>query len=220
MSKALTISTALILVLAFSMQSHADGKHKRHDSLSQKLEKTLASNPQTFQFTNVRDITISPAVASAGGAFLIRSKNGLDARMMVADLEPGHAYTFWWIIFNRPHKCAQTPCASADLMAASGAVHYASGAVAGENGTANASFSTDSGGPPDGAIGDPSLPEAGLRRDRGFKAEVHLVMVDHGIPNLADFTSEAPDSPGTWAWELTHPLPPGPTWVRAAIFVP
>jgi len=75
------------------------------------------------------------------------------------------------------------------------------------------------GGPPTGAPGNPNLPESGLTAGNGFAAEVHLVLVDHGIPTTADFLSEDPDVPGTWGWELTHPLPPGPDWVRGAIFL-
>ena len=184
------------------------------------LEKALAAKPETFQFTNIRDITVVPATGAPGGAFLIRSRNGLTARIMLTDLMPGHALTFWWILFNAPHLCAQTPCADTDLMTAGGAVHYASGSITSYNGTANATFSTTSGGPPEGAIGNPTLPERGLVMHNGFGVEVHLVVVDHGVAAVADFTSADPDVPGTWGWELTHPLPPGPPWIRAAIFLP
>ena len=188
--------------------------------LAEFIERSLATNPKTFQFTNIRDITVMPATGAAGGAFLIRSRNGLTARVMLTDLMPGHALTYWWILFNAPQLCAQTPCADTDLMTAGGAVHYGSGAITSYNGTANVTFSTDSGGPPEGAVGNPTLPERGLVMHNGFGAEVHLVVVDHGVPVAADFTSADPDVAGTWAWELTHPLPPGPDWIRAAIFLP
>jgi hypothetical protein len=218
--KRLTIATAALALLS-GILAHADGKRGKHaERLAEDLERALSSTPQRFQFANLRDISFgSEETPAAGGAFLIRSKNRLDARVMVADLTAGHAYTFWWIIFNDPGRCAQTPCAAADLMNARGAIHYASGAVAAANGVANASFSTNSGGPPDGAPYDTTLLKRGLATDHGFRAEVHLVLVDHGVPGLADFTSANPDVPGTWGWELTHPLPPGPTWVRAAIFL-
>lgn len=216
-----TILVAVPLLLATSGDARANGKRLGYEKqVAEHLERTLAAKPQTFQFTNLRNLSQGENVAAAGGASLVRSKNGLTARMMVADLMPGHAYTFWWIIFNDPDECAQTPCGAADLVAANGAVHYGSGAVSGENGAANVSFSTTSGGPPEGAIFNGALAQHGLMTDRGFLAEVHLVVVEHGVPSLADFNSSNPDVPGTWGWELTHPLPPGPAWIRAAIFLP
>lgn len=183
------------------------------------LEKILAAKPQTFQFTNLRDITTDPNPYgdAEGAAYLIRSKNGLTAKVMAADLEPGHPYTIWWIIFNKPGMCATNPCGAADLMAADGAVHYATGAVAGGTGELNAEFSTTSGGAPAGAVVNTTLPKTSLTANNGFNAEIHLVLVDHHDP--AALTEDL--NPGSWAWELTHPLPRNTTnWVRAAIFQP
>jgi hypothetical protein len=219
MRTAVTALATLFLALA-SSSARAGDTHNAFARFAEFLERVLASNPDTFQFTNLRNITVSPPVGAAGGASLVRSKNGLAARVMAADLTPGHAYTFWWIIFNHPEKCAQLPCQATDLINASGAIHYGSGAVASSDGAANVSFSTTSGGPPEGAIGNPSLPERGLMRDRGFAASIHLVIVDHGVPTVADLASGSPDAPGTWGWELTHPKPPGPAWVRVAVFEP
>jgi hypothetical protein len=223
MRTALKIFSALLLIFTGSSDARANDTSNPHTArFAEYLQKILASTPETFQFTSLLNISVSPPVGAEGGASLTRSKNGLTMRVMAADLEPGHAYTYWWVIFNDPSGCAQIPCNFPDLMtpAVRAAVHYGSGAVAGADGAANVSFSTTSGGPPAGAAGNPSLPERGLVTDRGFKAEVHLVIVDHGIPEVADLTSPNPDVAGTWAWELTHPRPPGPTWVRAAIFLP
>lgn len=208
------------VVLSTTARTGAHGSRDHAARLAERLERALVAKRQTFQFTHLRNITVDPAMAAAGGAFLIRSKNGLTAQVMAADLEPGHAYTFWWIIFNKPHLCAQAPCALSDRPTAGGATLYASGVVAGDNGTANVSFSTTSGGPPEGAEFAPALPAPGLMTNRGFRAEVHIVLIDHGIPTLPDLTSSEPDVPGTWAWELTHSLPFGPTWARAVIFRP
>lgn len=178
----------------------------------------LARTPEKFQFANMRDISIGLDAGAEGGAYLVRERNKISARVMAADLQPGHAYTFWWIFFNRPGLCASTPCADTDLMASRGGIHFGAGAIAGANGVANVSFSTQPFGPPTGAVFNPNLPRPGLMFDNGFNAEVHLVLVDHGIPSRADFNSADPDAPGTWAWELTHALPPGPSWVRAVVF--
>ncbi len=184
---------------------------------AEQLERTLAALPRTFQFTNLLDITTepNPPGPAAGGVYLIRSRNGLTANLMAAHLEPGHPYTVWWIIFNQPGACATTPCSAPDLMTAGGAVHYATGGVAGAGGELNLTFSTDSGGPPEGAAFNPTLPKTKLSKNAGFRAEVHLVLVDHHDP--AALTTGL--DPGSWAWELTHPLPRNTTnWVRAAIF--
>lgn len=209
-----------MLVWSMPALANTNSHGNPHARVAERIDSLIAHVPKTFQFTNVRNIALGPGVAAHGGASLIRSKNHLEARMMIADLEPGHAYSFWWIVFNAPRECASTPCADTDLMRARGGIHYASGAVAADYGVVNLTFTAAAGGPPEGAQGNPSLPERGLVRNRGFKAEVHLVAVDHGVPALADFGMEDPDIPGTWGWELTHALPPGPAWVRAAIFLP
>jgi hypothetical protein len=97
-------------------------------------------------------------------------------------------------------------------------VYHAAGVIAasdgGGGGVANVSFETRAGGPPAGAFVVPGLPAAGLKRDNGLKAEVHFLMIDHGVP-----TAGFPNVPGSWAFELTHPRPPGPHDVRAAAFM-
>lgn len=182
------------------------------------VERILAALPQTFQFTNLLDITTdpNPPGPAEGAAYLIRSRNGLTAQIMAAGLEPGHPYTVWWIIFNNPGACATSPCSAADLVTANGAIHYATGGVAGAGGELNLYFRTTSGGPPEGAAFNPTLPRTSLATNAGFRAEIHLVMVDHHDPAAL---TEGLDQ-GSWAWELTHPLPRNTmNWVRAAIFL-
>lgn len=220
----LGVTTAAFTILLIGMlqpfTAFANGNHQGAKHRAETLDRVLSHLPERFQFTNLRNIAVGPQVAAAGGASLIRSKNRVEARLMAADLNPGHAYTIWFIFFNKPAKCASTPCSDTDLATAAGAVHYGSGAIAGGNGTINVTLNAKAGGPPADAVGNPNLPKRGLVRNRGFKAEVHLVVVDHGIPMLADFSTQNPDTAGTWGYELTHALPPGPDWVRAAIFVP
>lgn len=188
--------------------------------LGEALERALAARPQSFQFTTLRNLTVQPPIGAEGAAFLIRSKNSLTAQIMAADLQPGHAYTFWWVIFNKPENCAGSPCALSDRATAEGATLYGSGGIAGANGALNVTFTTTSGGAPEGAQFATTLPQPSLMANRGFKAEVHLVTVDHGVPAASDLSVPDPDVPGTWAWELTHSLPFGPAWVRGAIFRP
>lgn len=209
------VTAGVLAALPASALATGNGPEVRAEA----LERALAALPRTFQYTNLVDITTAPNPPGPadGAAYLIRSKNGLSAKIMAADLEPGHPYTVWWIIFNKPYQCATTPCTGADLMNVDGAVHYATGGVAGDGGALNLYFSTTSGGPPEGAFFNPTLPKNSLTKNRGFKAEIHLVMVDHHDP---DALTTGPDGPGSWAFELTHPLPNNTTnWVRAAIFL-
>jgi len=175
---------------------------------------------RTFQSVNMANIANGmPFTPAKGAAFLTRSKNELQGRVMLADLIPGHAYTIWWFIFNQPKSCSTHPCTpGADFGPGDAAVYHATGVIAasdgGEGGVANVSFETSDGGPPTGAFVVPGLPAAGLKHDHGLKAEVHFLMIDHGVP-----TAGFPNVPGSWAFELTHPLPPGTHDVRAAAFL-
>lgn len=220
----MNISHIVFCALAFGFlhapSALANGKHNNEVRKAERIDRMLAQLPKSFQFTNLLDISLGPDVAAEGGVFLVRSKNRLEARIMAADLHAGNAYSLWFVFFNDPSKCTSSPCADTDLAGAGGAVHYGSGVIAGANGTINVTMNASAGGPSAGAAGNPTLPERGLVRNRGFKAEVHLLIVDHGRPMTADFSEEMPNIPGTWGWELTHPLPPGPSWVRAAIFKP
>ena len=193
---------------------------KPHVRLAERIDRTLTHTREIFQFTNLRDIAAGPGIAAEGGAYLVRSRHRVEAKLMAADLNPGHAYTIWFVFFNRPMACASSPCADTDLTSAQGAVHFGAGAIAGANGSINVTLRARAGGPPSGAVGNPNLPEPGLAHGQGLRAEVHLVVVDHGIPNSADLSLDDPDIMGTWGYELTHAIPPGPAWVRGAIFVP
>ena len=177
---------------------------------------------RTFQSANMANVANGmPFTPAKGAAFLTRSKNELQGRVMLADLIPGHAYTIWWMIFNQPKSCSTHPCTpGADFGPGDAAVYHASGVIAasdgGEGGVADVSFENSDGGVPTGAFSVPGLPAAaaGLKHDNGLKAEVHFLMIDHGVP-----TAGFPNVPGSWAFELTHPLPPGTHDVRAAAFI-
>jgi hypothetical protein len=174
---------------------------------------------RTFQSANIANVENGmPFTPANGAAYLIRSENRLEGRVMLADLNPGHAYTVWWIIFNEPSGCSTHPCTpGVDFGAGDAGLHYGGAVIAaagGNGGVANVSFDTRDGAPPAGEFVLTNLPELGLKHDHGFKAEVHMLMIDHGVP-AAGFANV----PGSWAFELTHPLPPGTHDVRAAAFM-
>ena len=190
---------------------------------AEQMDAVLAATPMTLQTASMVDLTQQPPAAAQGAAFLTRAKSRLRAQVMLADLIPGHAYTVWWLIFNNPAGCSATPCTPGpDFGTGRAAIHFATGAIAsagggvgGDGGVVNATFETDVGGPPAGAVVIPDGPENGLTPGNGFAAEVHLLMLDHGVPN-----ADLGGGPGTWPVELSTPLPPGVADVRAVFFAP
>jgi hypothetical protein len=205
--KGILIRSALIGLAIAPVVAMADGPGSGHAR-------------QTFQAENMANVANGmPFTPANGAAYLIRSRNELRGRVMLADLNPGHAYTIWWIIFNEPSGCSTHPCTpGVDFGAGDAAIHYATGVIAASGGdgggVANVSFETGDGAPPTGEFVVPGLPEVGLRHNNGFRAEVHMLMIDHGV-RPAGF----PNEPGSWAFELTHPLPPGVADVRGAAFM-
>lgn len=177
--------------------------------------------PPTFQSTNMADVSKGqPFTAADGAAFLVRSKNRLEARVMLADLVAGHAHTIWWIIFNNPSGCSTHPCTPGpDFGPGRAALFFGTGVIAAAGGqgggVVNVTFETQAGGPPKGAVVIPDAPEAGLKAGHGFSAEVHLLMIDHGVPK-----DGFANVPGSWAFEMSHPRPPNTADVRGALFMP
>ena len=165
----------------------------------------LANPPARTTTVNVVDIATQ--MPANGAARLLRERDRLSARLVTTGLQPGAGYTIWWIVFNRPQRCQTTPCADTDLGLADGAVFFGQSVVADSAGGASASLKVKSGRLPAGTFINPSFRDR-LLRGRGFRAEVHLVVVNHGIPSAGD-----------WAMELSSPRPPE-FWEQAAIFLP
>jgi hypothetical protein len=121
-----------------------------------------------------------------------------------ANLEPGSAYTVWWVIFNNPAACSGGVCNMDDIFVvdengvpvrdesgqrivnpeALGApgvsIQYATGGYVREDGQANFAASVGLGEVP-GIIAGPGLLD-------GYESEVHLVVRTHGpkLDNLFD----------------------------------
>ncbi len=45
---------------------------------------------------------------------LVRMEHGLYATFHAVELEPGDAYTVWWVIFNKPENCSDNECGRND----------------------------------------------------------------------------------------------------------
>jgi hypothetical protein len=122
----------------------------------------------------------SGSIIPGTGSILVRAKGSVGATVHTFGLVPGHVYTLWWAVFNNPKKCATTPCsAPGDLMnpEVRGVLLWASGQIAGEDGTADFGAFRAVGDPSGKAEGPPATAEA---LENARKAEIHLAVRDHG----------------------------------------
>jgi len=119
-------------------------------------------------------------VITGASATLVRSENGVTGVVETTELKPGGAYTLWFAVFNHPEKCSPPSCGVDDAVPFPGipavavSLVYASGHVVGQNGK-----STFAGhlkvGDTTGAFFGPGLLDP-------FKADIHLVIRNHGQP--------------------------------------
>lgn len=165
-----------------------------------------AQEPQhrraTASVSGLKIVEGGAAVGDAeGAAVLTRDGKGVTVSIHAADLERGHVYMAWWIIFNNPSACLSTPCSAseeADNPASERSILWATGFIAGGKGVANVSARLD-------RRDTPGLVVAGRGLTKVQRAEIHIGLVDHG-----------PVDPATIVEEMSTPGPVG----RAAIFLP
>lgn len=192
-------------VMFTAVTESAVADHKKARAISAKvLEKRLTYLPRVYQKADVLGI---PNFENQGAATLIRSRNGISGRMMTNVATAGDPYTLWVVVINNPRACA-TPfeCGLPDLEnpATRTSAYNGSGAISAVNGNGggviNLDFSTTAGPLPEGQF---SLfgERPGLHRDRGFRAEIWLVVDIHppiapGESWLADLTTTNLDGQG------------------------
>jgi hypothetical protein len=148
----------------------------------------VAAQPTQFQTTNVFELRDAegelqgpPFENVPGAATLLRTNRGISYRIYTTQLDPGAAYTVWVVVFNRPENC-EDGCDEPDVNNPD-----VDGNIAGENGTGNFQGSLETFDPPAGIqVNVPAGTANGLKDP--FKAEVHLVVRNHGevIADLAD----------------------------------
>jgi hypothetical protein len=125
---------------------------------------------------------------------LTRFQNGVTTAISTIDLNPGHVYTLWWVVFNAPENCSDGVCNADDIFvfengaiprdeagnrvmnmdgiaAANISIQHAAGGLA-VDGTLNTSASLGEGEVP-GIVAGPGLLDAET-------AEIHLVVRTHG----------------------------------------
>jgi len=201
--KVLTTSTLAVVFCSLSMAAVADPDKSRD-----------------FQATSVINATSGDEV---GAAWLKRSKDRVDGRIMTTVDLAGTPYTVWWVIFNNPAGCI-AECGPGDLMADGGAaadvaILNASGAISAAGGVAGViNFDMSVIGGEGASIGSqvPPPPASNappwnriLQKNNARCAEIHLDLNVH---------ADSPE-PVNWVKELTYPRPPGNT-ESFAIFKP
>jgi hypothetical protein len=166
--------------------------------------------PRVFQTSPVWNGGSGEAI---GAAWLKRSKDRVEGRIMTTVDTEGIPYTVWWVVFNNPDGCSGD-CGPDDLDPpgwggdADVAVFNASGAISASDGMGNAvinlDFSAIGGeGAGNGSQGSPAPPMVKffgrvLKKNNARCAEIHLDINQH--PDL--------DDPVDWVAELTYPEQP------------
>lgn len=130
------------------------------------------------------NVQVSPVInvnnEVVGEARLIRNENNITAEYESNDLIDGHAYTLWWVVWNKPENCNVNPCEDPDFANPVDVdVLYATGNVVEGGGKGKFTAKLDVGND-SGSINDIfGLPPVGGLQDTKT-AEVHLVIRSHG----------------------------------------
>jgi hypothetical protein len=176
--------------------------------------------PRVFQTSPV--FSASDGVTEDGAAWLKRSKDRVDGRIMATVDMLGSPYSVWWIIFNNPAACATTPCGFDDLLDedVGAAVFNASGAISAADGTGSAVINLDIsviGGEGAGSgsqIAPDFFPfndflapvfERVLEKNNGRCAEIHLDINEHVMDTDWVFELTNPEAPQSFAVFLAAP---------------
>lgn len=132
-----------------------------------------------------------PPTQVNGATILIRDFEAeiVTATLTTSALEPHHAYSIWWVVFNYPKNCAVPwECGSGDLAnpAVGGSVFWGGGLLADGDGYGNTQIEMRRG------ITNREL--FGPMRDLGlqniWRGEVHLVLRTHGMAGVAGGVGE------------------------------
>lgn len=170
------------------------------------LSAVANADDHRFQTSDVINVTGSGSFYQ-GAAWLIRSEEEVEGRIMTKVSTAGEPYTLWAVVFNNPSACAEypeKPCTESDLETpeVGASVYYASAAISSADGglktngkpagggVVNFDFEFEGGSLPDALFvlfGDPD----GLAEGNGYGAEIHLVVDKH--PPIPDGMSWVPD---------------------------
>jgi hypothetical protein len=182
---AVMVAAVVAVAAAAIFASGSDGR-------AQEDANTTTSGVVWFQDRN------NPPGAEVPGASttLERTAEGINMTFDTSGLEPRHAYTVWWVIFNHPDACGAGGCGVPDLEAAlmSGenpagiSVMHAVGHLLGPSGTLHLGAHLPVRDTLGRCVTAPPFEDLCVPLLDAFAAEVHLVLHDHGprIPGLLD----------------------------------
>jgi hypothetical protein len=160
---------------------------------------------RVFQTADIQPA--GPEIAAEGAAWLKRSKNRVEGRVMAKVDKANTPYSIWWVVFNNPDGCIDG-CDIGDVLnggiAADAAIFNASGAISAASGDSGGVINVDisaigresaGNGSQVSGFGDffPFLNE--FRKNNGLCAEIHVDINEH-------------DFDGDWVQELTYPENP------------
>jgi len=148
-----------------------------------------------FKFAYSKEDVFNPILGqNTGKSTLIRVNRGVFVRYRSNKLIPGHAYTLWWVIWNKPGECLTpngcgdpedvdflNPATEVDVLFAG------SGRVIGNNGKGTFYGRLRAGNDSESVNDLMGIPAAGgIQKGNTFGAEVHLVLRSHGpaIPGM------------------------------------
>jgi len=87
-------------------------------SITSAVALLVASNPalagdmeQTAEVHRFEDLSI----VEGANAYLARMEHGVYMKVTTDGLDPGHAVTMWWVIFNNPTACSGEECGEDDV---------------------------------------------------------------------------------------------------------
>lgn len=132
----------------------------------------------------VNDMAVFPnGPEVVGASILTRYNTSVEATISTTGLAANGAYSWWWVVFNRPQFCVDgcglddlpvgaTPVSVGDPRVQASLL-WGGGFLANGSGAAQVEARLESGKPPGEVVFGP-----GLRRARG--AELHIVLRSHG----------------------------------------
>ncbi len=117
-----------------------------------------------------------------GDAQLVRGPNGVSMELTTTQLDPGAAYTVWWVVFNNPEYCVDG-CDASDsgIPEVQATVLAAAGHVVGATGQSSFAGHLQV-GDTSGDSFPPLLPGDSVGLVDVMKAEIHLAVRTHGTP--------------------------------------
>jgi len=157
--------------------------------------------PSSFSAENLMDLNHEPV---EGVSTLLRYANSINMTLSASVLNSGEIYTVWFVIFNRPEKCEnpiqdKAQCGIADLYnpATKSAVRWAAEAIADNEGHASFTGSLRKGKAPINLPGRDNL-------TKPYTAEVHLIVVPHGLPAAGIIKQEISAFKASFQFESIH----------------